>query len=506
MSSSFSASSHRSGSGPRPFLPLFISSLLFSYCAISGVSAACTSNQTDTDGLQKLLTDGGAGYTLQLCAGMVYELQDSLNYTAANQEISTEGYPTDESRATLVMVGFNKTTSVRATDENLSGAKLRNIQINGNRRQDEDIYTAGGGNIEFGGANQNQLVEYVRSYDPRGWSCLHIAEGPFSCANATIQNNDIGPCGRDYFQNWADGISLSCADSMVQNNIITDATDGGIVIFGAPYSTIRNNTIRVRTRTMLGGINMVDVVPWLPEGNFSNTLVDSNIIHGGFATSLGNDTKGPNNASAIIKMGIAIGPDVWFSDGRYGTNQSTGAIVQNNVFSGAFAYGMGLSSARSFVIQNNSFTGNTSFIGTYGPNCTKGDETPHPPVPLLMEPSSITNLTLSVPSDSEFQFVNGTALGLTCLMPPSNTENAWPYGDGFNAGTSGSSSDDGGTSTSSGGGSGSESGSGSGDQSSSGKDSSAMGVAVPTLSSSGILTTGIAVGLFGVFGALATMV
>jgi parallel beta-helix repeat protein len=42
---------------------------------------------------------------------------------------------------------------------------------------------------------------------------------------------------------------------LVQNNVIVDATDGGIVIFGAPFSTIRNNTIGVKTRTTLGGIN-----------------------------------------------------------------------------------------------------------------------------------------------------------------------------------------------------------------------------------------------------------
>jgi parallel beta-helix repeat protein len=54
---------------------------------------------------------------------------------------------------------------------------------------------------------------------------------------------------------WADGISLSCQSSLVQNNVIVDATDGGIVIFGAPFSVIRNNTIGVKTRTTLGGIN-----------------------------------------------------------------------------------------------------------------------------------------------------------------------------------------------------------------------------------------------------------
>ncbi|KAK8858694.1 hypothetical protein IAR55_002923 [Kwoniella newhampshirensis] len=391
--------------------------------------AACTPNTSDTSALQALIQQGGAGYTLQLCAGQTYNLTDALNYTAVNQEISTEGYPQDSTRATLVVTGFNKTTAVQAQNEGLNGAKLRNVQINGNRLPTEAIYQAPNANIEFGGANQDQLIEYVRSYDPRGWSCMHIAEGPFRCSNATIQNNDIGPCGTDYFQNWADGVSLSCANSRVQNNVITDATDGGVVIFGAPFSTIRNNSISVKTRTMLGGINLVDVLPWLPEGNFSHVLVEDNTIHGGFATEVGNATAGVNNASAIIKIGIAVGPDVWFSDGRYGRNQSTGGTIQGNSFSGAFAFAMGVSSAKNFVIQNNSFTGNTSFIGTYGPNCTTSTRTPHPPVALLLEQSSVSNMTLSVPSDSSYQFTNGTALGLTCFMPPQG-QDEWPYGDG----------------------------------------------------------------------------
>ena len=191
-------------------------------------------------------------------------------------------------------------------------------------------------------------MEYVRSYDPRyvlsevynnqliiagdGRVCIcellymtiwvaklmYSAEGPFTCSNATIQNNDIGPCGSDAFQEvfsyishleiqltkqWADGISLSCQSSLVQNNVIVDATDGGIVIFGAPFSVIRNNTIGVKTRTTLGGINctspkpqlvyqdvaeeiVVDVLPWAPPGNYSHTEVSGNRINGGFATGV----------------------------------------------------------------------------------------------------------------------------------------------------------------------------------------------------------------------------
>lgn len=97
----------------------------------------------------------------------------------------------------------------------------------------------------MGGSNSDQVIEYVRSYNPRSWSCLHIAEGSFSCQNVLIQNNDIGPCGVDTFQEWADGISLSCRNSVVRYNNITGATDGGIVVFGSPGSQIYNNTIQV---------------------------------------------------------------------------------------------------------------------------------------------------------------------------------------------------------------------------------------------------------------------
>lgn len=95
-------------------------------------------------------------------------------------------------------------------------------QINGTRLGASP--TGGGANIEMGGGNSNQLIEYVRSFDPRSWSCLHIAEGPFTCNNATVQHNDIGPCGSDVFQEWADGISVSCQNSLVRNNTVNNPT------------------------------------------------------------------------------------------------------------------------------------------------------------------------------------------------------------------------------------------------------------------------------------------
>lgn len=97
----------------------------------------------------------------------------------------------------------------------------------------------------MGGSNSNQLIEFVHSYDPRSWSCLHVAEGNLSCNNVVVQNNDIGPCGSDAFQQWADGISVSCRSATIRNNIVNGPTDGGIVVFGSPGTLVTNNTVLV---------------------------------------------------------------------------------------------------------------------------------------------------------------------------------------------------------------------------------------------------------------------
>ena len=58
---------------------------------------------------------------------------------------------------------------------------------------------AGGANIEIGGGSNGQVVQYVASKNPRGWSCMHVIESGDNknpCKNATISNNDIGPCGQ----------------------------------------------------------------------------------------------------------------------------------------------------------------------------------------------------------------------------------------------------------------------------------------------------------------------
>ncbi|EIN10985.1 hypothetical protein PUNSTDRAFT_100908 [Punctularia strigosozonata HHB-11173 SS5] len=379
---------------------------------------------TITDRLNAALSSGGDGYKLSLCPSAQYIITAPIKFASPNQEISTSGYPTGDERATLVVDGAvengsGHTTAVDGTCSTCGGVKLRNIQINGTRLGAPP--TNGGANIEFGGDNSGQLIEYVRSYDPRSWSCLHLAEGTFQCNNATVQHNDIGPCGSDAFQQWADGISVSCRNSYIFNNTLANPTDGGIVLFGAPGTLVENNLIWVENQTLLGGINMVDFDPW--SGDYTGTVVRNNTIMGGFATDTSDEdseTKGTNDEDVIIKIGIAIGPRTWFGN-QYGDDQNKNGYVHDNKLSGAFGYGMAVSSANNFTVQDNVLTGNTSFIGSRGPNCSTTDSVPTPAAFVVQ-----WNNTIATSLQSDFQSIQD-ADGLTCILPPDGGD-YWPFG------------------------------------------------------------------------------
>lgn len=84
--------------------------------------------------LNQLLSNGGQGYVLSLCPGQQYLLTQPLAFAAPNQEISTQGYPLGDARATLVVDGpivngTGQTTAVDGTCANCNGVKLRNIQV-----------------------------------------------------------------------------------------------------------------------------------------------------------------------------------------------------------------------------------------------------------------------------------------------------------------------------------------------------------------------------------------
>lgn len=122
----------------------------------------------------------------------------------------------------------------------------------------------------------------------------------------------------------------------------------------------------------------------------------------------------------LHRIGIAIGPRTWFGD-RYGNNVSKNGVVRNNRLTGAFTYGIAITSAENFQVQNNSLFGNTSFIGSRGPLCQDKDVVPSPAA-FIVDPSTTKSTSLQ----SDFQSI-ADGDSLTCVLPP-NGGDFWPFG------------------------------------------------------------------------------
>jgi parallel beta-helix repeat protein len=120
------------------------------------------------------------------------------------------------------------------------------------------------------------------------------------------------------------------------------------------------------------------------------------------------------------RIGIAIGPRTWFGN-EFKANVSRNGNVHSNQLSGAFSYGIAITSASNFTVQGNSFFGNSSFIGARGPNCSSVDTVPKPEA-FIIEANTTTLMSVSS------NFVNiGDGDSLTCVLPP-NGGDFWPFG------------------------------------------------------------------------------
>ena len=285
----------------------------------------------DHASIQRALTKPGSRAIL--CQNAVFELSEAIYYTADNQHIYTQGFPRDDSRALLRVVGNGLATAVSA--EGNDYVSIRNVIIDGNRPK---LGIAEGALINFGRGveghdAEGHLVEWVKAYEPRGWAIIYLG-GP--CRGAVARNNEVGPAGRAEYL-VADGISLECHDAVVENNTIIDATDGGIVIFQSPGALIANNTIRAENRIMFYGISMVDY--WPLEGDFTGTRVTGNVI---------------DAAGAMIRHGIAMGPHAGCHPEGEPILRSRGAVVTGNTLMGDhMAYGFVVGGVEDWTVSGN---------------------------------------------------------------------------------------------------------------------------------------------------------
>ena len=284
----------------------------------------------DHTSIQNALT--GVGSKAELCPDALFELSETIYFTHDNQEIHTQGTPTDESRALLKIVHKNIATAVEAG--NYSGLKLSHVIIDGNRPELGGLTPA---LVEWGTTGTGNLIEWVKAYEPRGWSILYLGEGDDRlCSGSIARNNELGPGGHAEYA-MADGISLGCRNSIVENNTIVDVTDGGIVIFQAPGSYVANNTIKAENRVMFYGISMEDYGPY--DGDFTGTEVTGNVI---------------DAAGSMIRRGIGMGPHVGCIPINEATLRSRGAVITDNTLMGNhMGYGFVIGGVEDWTVTGN---------------------------------------------------------------------------------------------------------------------------------------------------------
>lgn len=349
----------------------------------------------------------GPGAAAVLCPGATYDLTTPITFTAPDQQIYTQGLPTDSTRATLVTTSTStdKLASTAIVGTNESGITVENIQINGNRLAQGRL-TGGEALMEIGGNATGQTVQDVNAFETRGWSTLHIFEGPVTsdvpaCQNAMILNNTISDAGTSVTDKWADGISLACGNSEVENNTITNATDGGIVIFGAPGSTISGNTITAVSQQELGGINLVDFNPF--DGNYTGTIVTDNVVDG---------------ASAFIKVGIAMGPQVWGCG--FLTDTNYGATVTGNTIEGEnIGYGYAVSGVKNWTVTGNTDT--ARHVGVVAADTGCGSTTPSQPAAFQVGSASASTLQSQFVGGQNLEHVLGVSEPSILLVPQPST-------------------------------------------------------------------------------------
>lgn len=110
---------------------IFKSPSLGPWIGLVASAAACVSTGNQ-DTINNAFTAGGAGTVVQLCQSVTILISASIHFSAANQELSTVGYPTGSTRATIKIASGNNVATLIQGAWN-SGVRIKNLQLDGDR-------------------------------------------------------------------------------------------------------------------------------------------------------------------------------------------------------------------------------------------------------------------------------------------------------------------------------------------------------------------------------------
>jgi hypothetical protein len=269
--------------------------------------------------------------TVVLCQRAVITLETNAIKLRQGRTLLTDGLPTDPTQMATIRLGpmfpAQITVAVRGSGSNIT---IEAVRFDGNRRvlgsRDSQIP------LELG-SGDTYIVQGCSFTDSPGWTHLHFQE---ACDNATITDNVIesAPRTHDDTGHWTDGLSISCAHTVIARNRIDDVSSNGIVYFGGPNSIINDNVITETTTSAFSGINVGDAI--VPDN--TGVVVSGNRIV----------AKEPRYFSRGISAGLHI-------IGK--TTTVSGVTFTNNTFEGMARYGLAVDGCLDCTVAGNDVTG-----------------------------------------------------------------------------------------------------------------------------------------------------
>ena len=363
-----------------------------------------------------------AGNNIALQPGQVVEIADSLKFRKAGQRIETVGAKVASEYARIIMADGAQGMLIDA--HGIPGVTLSKLILDGNRegfRKPDGVLTMEP-MLSFGGEGAvSQIVEKCIVLNGRcagGWGAIHVQEGG---SDIVVRNNvvfsagvDIRGNGRSPYEKpfgWGDGISTASRNTLIENNLIYDSTDEGIMLQGAPGSLVKENVIVALSREMLGGIALIDPFNYFELDaekktyDYRGIVVEDNLIlaEGG-----------------RIHAGFPMGGSPW--NAHFSGSTLVGAKVRNNhITGGAVGYGYVVDGVDQFEISGNTSDATFSGLGDGMPGMP-----PDVPKAFMVNPSTIGASVLQ----ENFQPMEKSLTGvLRARRTPKDSRNAMGYRD-----------------------------------------------------------------------------
>ena len=360
-------------------------------------ASACINGGTDAD-IQAALDAGGNAV---LCQFSSFTLYNTVYFRFPNTIIYTEYQPVGAARAVLHVASPSVVTAVTA--RNISEAQLRNVIVDGARPVYGYQRDTPQALVDFGGNASDQVVSWVEAYEPRGWSTVYVNEGDKSwngsawvggCTGAQVTYNNVHNAGDHDTQMWADGISYACRNGYIGYNTVTDATDGDIILFGAPGTLVEFNSVSNPNSTAFGGIGL-DGLPFQRVVTINGTPT---LVNDASGTTVQDNTIATGNSpnTINIQIALAMGPRAWWSSCPFPSYEATvvyGASVNYNHLSGPdFGYGFVADGVDSLTATGNDFYSDAAGQQDIGSDC--GDDNQSAINLFNVHPIDATNSTI----------------------------------------------------------------------------------------------------------------